>query len=486
VAELHNRKYIRDEARAKLWLAGDVHTWYLKPKQATVVDFVRLTNDPFFEASRRFGKTTSILGYCLEEGNKRKITIRWCEPQKNQCREIVMTEMDLIQAKVPEALRWKWHQVDSYYENPWNGSRMYLRGVNEDKGESARGTASDIIVCDELGSWRYPEYIINEILGPQLLTTNGTFVFLGTPPRNLTHTFYAMKELAKLEGRFVQRLIHDQEIAGPEQVEKAIQRAGGWESPAVKREYLCQKITDPNFAIVPEWDEKYVEDLAPDEFFPFYLKYDSMDVGVRDLSVVLLAYYDFRRAKLVILDEIVMNGPEMTTEKLAEATRAKEAQYFGVKWEQYETEGRKRWRIIAPPNFRIKRVSDVDLRLVQDMSLLHGLYFEATDKGYLEQMVNDLRIWVGSARLAINPRCANLLDCLRFGLWDEDRKAWERSDRLGHFDALAALMYLVRNVDMRTNPIPSDYGKPAADWFVTKQQQRETTRAKFKKAFNLK
>lgn len=477
--------HIRQQLATDMWRMGIVGSWYLKPKQLTVLETVRQLNDPFFEASRRFGKTTSVLGYVLEEMLKQRITVRWCEPLKNQCREIVMTEMDNIQKFIFDKERFKWKQTDSYYYSPKTGSKFYLRGVNEDKGESARGTAAHIIVCDELGSWRYPYYIINEVLGPQLLTTNGKMIYLGTPPRNLTHLFYEMKDQAILKGRFIQRLIHDQELVPWDQVEKAIERAGGWDSPAVKREYLCQKITDPNFAIVPEWNDKYIEEIPQDEFFPFYLKYDALDIGVRDLSVCLLAYYDFRRGRLVVLDEIVLGGPEMTTERMAELTRAKETTYFGVKWEQYQANGKLRWRMIAPPHMKISRKSDIDLLLVNDMSQLHGLYFEPTDKGKLEEeMVNELRIWTGAGRLAIHPRCTNLIDCLRYGLWDEDRKHWERSDRLGHFDALAALMYLVRNVDSRTNPIPVNYGKTVEDCFLTEEDKGSTAK-QFKKLFNL-
>lgn len=422
----------------------------------------------------------------MEQSARRQgIVTRWCEPWKNQCREIVITEMDQIQSGLPESYRFRWHGVDSYYYLPRTGSRMYLRGVNEDRGESARGTKAHIIVLDELGSWREPHYIITEVLGPQLLTTGGKMIYTGTPPRNLTHLFYDMKETAKKEGRFLQRVIYDQEIASWEAVEDAIARAGGWNSPAVQREYLCKKVSDPNFSIVPEWDDKYIVDTPRDEFFPFYLKYTSLDIGVRDLTVVLLAYYDFRRARLVILDEIVLNGPEMTTEKLAELQRAKEFEHFQVTWEPATLEaGRVRWKVKPPPHFRMRRISDIDLLLIQDLSTLHGLYYEATDKGELEEMVNEVRIWVGSGRLEVSSRCSILIDTLRYALWDEDRKKWERSERLGHFDALAALMYLVRNVDQRTNPIPVDYGKPSESYFFP--EDPETRRDRLKKMLNVR
>lgn len=464
---------------------GHVAPWYLKPKQASVLHFLRQTDDPFFEASRRFGKTNTVLAYVIEESIRREnIITRWCEPWKNQCREIVMTEMDQIQSQIPVRYRFKWHGTDSYYHCPWNGSRIYLRGMNDDRGESARGPKAHIIVADELGSWREPIYAINEVLLPQLLTTRGKLIKCGTPPRLLIHQFYTMKKKAMVAGKYIQRLVHDQELVEWDQIEKIVAEMGGWDSPAVRREMLCEEMPDPKFSIIPEWKDEFIQAVPQDEFFPFYFKYDGIDTGVRDLTVILLAYYDFRLAKLVVIDEIVMNGPQMTTEKLAEANRAKEAEHWGIKWETFQKEGKTRWRAIAPHHTKIRRVSDIDLLFINDMSSLHGLYYEATDKGELEEMVNQVRIWTGAGRILVHPRCEILIDSMRYGVWNEKRKEWERDERLGHFDAIAALMYLLRNVDHRTNPIPMDYGKPAEQWFFSKEPDQK--RDKLKQMFNVK
>lgn len=485
--DYENAKAAWDAAVLEFWRRKHVGAWYLKPKQKTALEDLRTMDDPFFEASRRFGKTTTILAYCVEENmsNKGHI-VRWCEPWKNQCREIVQTEMDQIQSFVPKEYRFTWHQVDSYYEFPTTGSKIYLRGINEDRGESARGTKANIIVADEFGNWKEPQYILDEVLGPQLLTTYGKLIIAGTPPRNLTHLFYQRKDRAKVKKHFIQRLIYDQELVDWAQVEKVIADAGGWESPGVRREYLCEKVMDKNYAIIPEWDDKYIQEVKPDEFFQFYNKYDGLDIGVRHMTVNLFAYYDFRKAKLMVMDEVGMMGAKMTTEKLAEEIRAKEAHYYGVKWEQLPDQSKRmRWRCIPPSShFKLRRISDINLLLINDLSMLHGLHFDATDKGELEEMVNEVRIWVNSGKVIIDPRCTLLIDCLRYGVWDEHRKKWEESELLGHFDALAALMYLIRNVDKITNPIPSTYGKTEAEYFFVDTQQ--TKRDQIKKLLNIK
>jgi hypothetical protein len=65
---------------------------------------------------------------------------------------------------------------------------------------------------------------------------------------------------------------------------------------------------------------------------------------------------------------------------------------------------------------------------------------------------------VGSGRLIVHPGCKELIGCLRSGIWNKTRTEFGHSDRFGHFDALAALMYLVRNIDRTYNPIPATYG----------------------------
>ena len=72
-------------------------------------------------------------------------------------------------------------------------------------------------------------------------------------------------------------------------------------------------------------------------------------------------------------------------------------------------------------------------------------------------MVNELRLWVQNKRLLVAPHCHQTLGCLEFGVWNKDRTQWGRSQEYKHFDALAALMYMVRNIDQASNPIPSNH-----------------------------
>jgi hypothetical protein len=74
-------------------------------------------------------------------------------------------------------------------------------------------------------------------------------------------------------------------------------------------------------------------------------------------------------------------------------------------------------------------------------------------------MINLVREWVKDGRIIIDKSCTELLGCLRNAIWDKNKKELSRSKVFGHFDALMALVYLVRNLDTTTNPIPKYFGK---------------------------
>jgi len=130
---------------------------------------------------------------------------RWCSPWKNQTREIVMPEVDKIQGMADPEYKAKFVSMDSYYRFP-NGSRMYLRGMNEDRGESARGPFAHIVIVDELGSWRYAD-CIESVLRPQLLTTQGKLIIASTPSEDLGHSYYSRLAEARIEKRLVRKTI---------------------------------------------------------------------------------------------------------------------------------------------------------------------------------------------------------------------------------------------------------------------------------------
>ena len=214
-------------------------------------------------------------------------------------------------------------------------------------------------------------------------------------------------------------------------------------------------------AIIPEFDETFhVKPIERDEYFQFYHKYDSMDLGVVDKTVCLFFYYDFKQAKVKITHETQFHGPTLTTEEIAMGLDKTEKEAFGE-------------------HKLYRRVSDNDnLLLIQDLGRLHNIHFSTTTKESLHAMVNKVRLWFDQGRIEIDPRCTELIGALKNGIWDAKRKQFARSPNYGHFDALAALVYGIRAVDESTNPVPHDYGYTSDTHIIHPQKQESIGKIK--------
>lgn len=322
------------------------------------------------------------------------------------------------------------------YYDQLNKGKVHYRGLDLKKN-SLRGNYADLVIIEECQNVRDLAYQWNYVV-KQLFRHRPypMAIFVGTPPKTPDHDWVEIMEIAKLNDAYVEATIDEHDMMNEE--EKAFMMKDITED-AKLREYYCKIVIDRTKAIIPEWKEEYEIEVPKNDLWQFYDTYEAMDLGIVDLTVCLYGYYEFAKARLVIEDEMVMNGPEMTTDILADALREKEQELWPDKEVYY-------------------RASDTDnLLLLQDLATLHGISFACTTKDTLEAMVNQVRLWVKEGRVVVHPRCKQLLGCLRSGLWDDRRKAFARSKVFGHYDALAALVYMVRNVRAEKNPIPVTY-----------------------------
>lgn len=445
-----------DKERETNWRNGDLtyKYWDVQKKMAKVLtssgSLKKLLN-----CSRRLRKTsTSLIEAMQLVGLKKKNgLIRYAAPTRDMLVTIIEPLMEILCEDAPPDIKPIWKSSQHHYYFPSTGAKLFVAGCDNKKAIGRlRGRAADLCVVDEAQEIAHLKYLINDVLMPQLLgakKARGPLWILLTPPKTPAHECLEYVQESKLSNSYAEFNIYEGEYS-EEVIEQFCKEAGGRESTTWLREYMCQFVVDSNFAIIPEWNDKYVEQYIHDEFYNFYFKFEGMDIGVRDLTPILFATYDFKRAKLYIEDEIFFNGPQMTTDKIAVAVKAKEKELWGEK---------------AP---RLRVSDNNNLLFLQDLGILHGLHFAPTSKDELETMVNELRLWVNSGRIIVNPKCAQTIGCLKYGVWNDQRRDWERSTNYGHFDALAALMYMVRNIDHRTNPIPSNSGLNSDTMFIKK------------------
>lgn len=477
------------EMVADAWRSGDLR-YKLKHCQADMLDAISQSEGfrYIIKCARRLGKSYLFMliaiMVCLR---KHKAKVRYAAPYKEQLTEILEPILNIICADAPQDRKPIWIKGRWLFKH--NGSTIVPAGVNNGNAEKLRGPECDLFIVDEAGTVTRLKYLVTDIAIPQFMDKDGRVVkgrklLVGSsPPKTPAHEFTQMADEAARDGNYSHYDIFDAEYPD-DVVQMVMKELKGPDSTAWKREALALDVVEEAYALCPEWKEEYVQEFEIDEFFPFYLKYEALDIGVRDLTVCGLAHYDFKQAKLFIHDEFVINGPQMTTEKVADGIRAMDALRLKVLYEVEIVNDRPRWKAKLPPHCRLRRVSDVDLLLIQDLSTIHGLSFEATDKGELEQMVNNVRLWVGRGGLIVHPRCKQTIGCLRTGVWNEKRTGFDRSAQFGHFDAFAMVMYLLRNVDVRTNPIPAEFGRPQDSYWH--DEQEDGRRGKLRKMLGVK
>lgn len=131
------------------------------------------------------------------------------------------------------------------------------------------------------------------------------------------------------------------------------------------------------------------------------------------------------------------------------------------------------------------RFCDGDLIAISDLNTTHNLQFAVTKNDDLEASVNACRLFIDQNKIVIDPKCVNLLAQVHNAMWDTSRKKFKRSQTHGHFDLLAALIYMIRNVKRQRNPYPPGLGLDIATMFVPEYTKDNENHQNIAKALNL-
>jgi hypothetical protein len=413
----------------------------------------------YIECTRRFGKSTFGLIWLSEDCIKNPGSVSaFFAPVKEGLRDYILPIIEKTFADCPDDLK---PNLDSSLTLTFpNGSKIIFRGSNNQQHRTKRGNAFRRVFVDEGRDVDDLDNLIDSVVIPSLFSTMGRLMISSTPADSEDHPLHAVKQAAEREGWYFHCTIYDAHRYDPEDF--PLERIEAWKKEttdkvAWEREYMALWVKDPTKTVVPEWDDAYIQTVPRDEFFPFYHKYDALDSGVTDKTAGLLAYYDFHRAKLIVEDEFTLQDAEVRTDKIATLFKDKET---ALAYQTLHDRQNPKYRELAVNEKVYRRVADNNnLILVNDLNSLHSLDFFPTRKDELVAMINMTREWVKDGRIIVAPGCKELIGCLKNALWDKKREKLAKSKVYGHFDALMALVYLVRNVDTGTNPIPKFFGK---------------------------
>jgi hypothetical protein len=448
----------KQAAIKKLWELGEL-SWKLLGKQKEIYDhFTKSEKD--IEAcliSRQFGKSFTLcliaVEVCIKYPNA---IVKYACPVQKMVERIIIPRIKEIIVDCPDHLRPEWKANDKAWKFP-NGSEIQIAGCNGGQYDNLRGGSADLCIVDEGAFVDELETVVYSVLAPTTDTTDGKIWLASTPnPDEPQHEFHELFVFPmKSEGSLLEFTYLDSPMVDEKKKNKIIKRyPGGENNPKFRCEYLCEIPKISENTVIPEFSLKKEEIVIDDiELPPHFDAYVSADFGFKDLTVVLFGYYDFINASLVIVDELVMNGPEMTTDYLAkEIKHTEDIRFFD--------------KNINIPITPYLRIADNSLQIINDLVRLHDLHFIATKKDNKEAQINQVRLWISSEKIKIHKRCKHLIYHLEGALWDKNRKSFKHLTdtpngdiRGGHCDALDALIYLVRNINEGRNPFPEDYNQ---------------------------
>lgn len=430
--------------------------YLLKPAQKQIYQAIKTSKELIYvvNCSRRLGKTFVMATIAIEAALQNiNFQIHFGAPYQNALRDFLLPIFRQILEDCPEELRPTWKQ----HESKWvfkNGSYIKLCGANNGQFDNLRGNKSDLFILDEAAQVDKIDDVIHGVAMPQLLSSKNPdkkIILPSTPPTTPDHPFKRYAEEAQAAGAYSHFTIYDAGYSAEEIERIASKIDGGKDSTYFKREYLAEFVVEEELQIVPEWRSEYIQDIKKNDLFQFYTIVQGLDIGYRDFTAWIMGYYDFANGRLIIEYEDALRENEYSTKVLAKNIKG------------YEKIYRK------DNTTRIRRMSDNNnLNLIADLSRDHKLPFSPVQKNTKvgktthnkEWMVSRLRKWINDGKLIIHPRCQKLIASLQFGIWKEGHSEFAKSEKLGHYDFVDALTYLVAGLMpaiQNVNPIPPLY-----------------------------
>lgn len=450
--------FTRRQKLDELWRRGVLAPFLLHETQKKM--YAAFKDSPakrfVINSSRRIGKSYLLCLIALEHAIQNPGSdIKIATGNQKMTRKIITPLIRQLLETCPKELRPKFRGIDGTFEFG-NGSMITVCGTEMGQIDGLRGTACDLVIIDEAGFVSDLEYALESVLIPQTLTRPKSRIILAsTPPVTPDHAFVRYALRAMRNDGYAKFTIYDNPMLSREQIEEFKEEAGGENSTTWRREYLAEFVVDKDSAILPEGTDELLSQIVTEvERPPFFNAITSLDLGYLDFTGGLFAYYDFPRNKIVIQDEFLVNKSTSAT-IVAEALR-RENELWG-------------------PQRPKTRVVDANAMAIADLNETHRFNCHAPEKSDLQANVNRVRMDLANGNIIIHPRCINLINQIKYGTWDKQRSKFSRSSEGGHWDLLAALIYLCRHIDRVTNPFPASYGyNPYTDWGYPRKHTNNT------------
>jgi hypothetical protein len=380
-------------------------------------------------ASRRLGKSTLGFMICLEEAIKVPgANILFVVPVlKNIDRYVSEIARDTL-ADCPESLRPDYLPMKNIYKFA-NGSQIFCVGSSNQSYENLRGARINLAVIDEAQRNEDLEIIVDEVVIPSMMDSDGYMLMYGTVPRQPNHPFVRryVRE-AKISKSYAEFDVYSAGYS-PERIEAFRKEVS---KEAFEREFECKFNADKKFNVTPNFKLDHIKRVVDPDYYPSLVSYEAMDIGgALDNTHILFAYYDSVIKKLIVKAESVWAAQESRVDKIANAIKTND-------------------RMLSK---KIRRICDTNnFILVKELQEKHKLVFDPVQKGpgSLEAMLEILNIWIEHDKILIDPSCKVLIHEAKFGSWNKTRTDLDRKEG-SHCDGIIALAYMLTIVNEKHN-----------------------------------
>lgn len=456
--------FSKAEIHRELWKRGELQI-LMSPVQRELFDIYFGSEDNstlVWLLARQTGKTYCLVIIAIMECIKNPHTVvNILTDTKLHMEEIIIPKVEEVlnneKCPCPEDLRPRYDKQKSKYHFA-NGSTINLAGSDGGHFEKMRGKKAKLNIVDEAGFCNKLKEIVLDVLLPTTTHTKGKIILSSTPPKEYDHDFNRYVEEAEVEHYLTKKTIYDNTLLTADQIAKIVKRyPGGVEHRSFRREYMCEMLKDEEKAVFPEVDELLLKRIVREYPKPhFYTPYVGMDIGFKDLTVVVFGYHDFRTNKIVIEREIVKSGPQLKLKDFAE--------------EILNTENELWTSPITAEKIDPKmRISDIEPIVTQEIYNHSGrrLYFTPVTKerGFKLPLINTVRMMLVNEQIIIHPSCKTLISHIKNGKWTNSSKDdFERSPGsdtngipAGHYDAIDAFIYMIKSMDLNFNPVPGQF-----------------------------
>lgn len=255
--------------------------------------------------SRRTGKTTMNAGLCVFECLTPGSSVAYINltftNAIDQIFDKVLDYADSIQLAV--SFKSKSEGVIKFN----NGSRIKIAGnSNNAEADKLRGFNCRLAIIDEIGHQRNIDYLVDEILVPQMADfSDSTLLLTGTPSRIPNHFSTRIFQGDNEYKKYHFTMLDNPFIPNPRGLieSEAANKGMGMDTPFIRREYFGEFVSDTEAIVFKDY--KFYTEL-PDltDFNPIGINIGG-DYGYRDYNGIVTVIYN--KEKALVLKEDKFN-----------------------------------------------------------------------------------------------------------------------------------------------------------------------------------